>query len=101
MDPMTMQMMFMGASNVLGKAAGPAMPAGPSSVIDTGSTDWMFDSSGWNVSFGDGATTNSQATKTESDPIGLSALGSGLSMNWQTVALIGLGVVAVWAIVRR
>jgi hypothetical protein len=61
----------------------------------------MFDSSGWNVNFGDGSTVTSQATKTQSDPIGLAALGSGLSMNWQTVAMIGLGVVAVWAIVRR
>ncbi len=94
-------MLFMAASGVLGKAAGPAMPGGPSSVVDTGAQDWMFDSSGWNVNFGQGATVTSQATKTQSDPIGLAALGSGLSMNWQTLAAIGLGIVAVWAIVRR
>jgi hypothetical protein len=97
MDP-TMMLM---ASSVIGKAAGPAMPAGPSSAFDSGGTDWMFDSSGWNVNFGQGATVTSQATKTQSDPIGLAALGSGLSMNWQTIAVIGLGIVAVWAIVRR
>ena len=77
-----------------------ARPAGPSSVVDTGGYDWMFDSSGWNVNFGSGGIT-SQATKTESDPLGFAGLGSGLSMNWGTVAVIGLGVAAIWAIMRR
>lgn len=95
MDPS----LLMAASSVLGKSMASA-PSGPSSAYQQNPSDWGFDSSGWNVNFGGGSIT-SQATKTESDPMGLAGLTSGLSMNWPVIAMVGLGVVAVWMITRK
>ncbi len=97
MEPNTL----LAGASIVGRALS-APAAGPSSAFGTQTSpyDAVFDSSGWNVNFG-GGSIDSRATKTESDPIGLAGLTSGLSMNWQTVAMIGLGVVAIWAIMRR
>jgi hypothetical protein len=99
-DDKKMWPQLIAAAGTIGAKAVQTPAPGPSSAFQTSPYEWMFDSSGWNVNFGEGTIT-SQATKTQSDPLGLAGLTSGLSMNWQSVALIGLGVVAVWAIVRR
>lgn len=96
LDPTTAA--IQAGAGVLGKAL-TVPPAGPSSAWGQDSFGSGFDSSGWNVNFGNGSI-DSKATKTGTDPIGLSGLGSGLSMNWQTLALLGLGGLVLWKTIR-
>ncbi|MEH0165577.1 hypothetical protein [Roseateles microcysteis] len=103
MDPMTMGALINGGTQVLGKAL-TTPPTGPSESHLTGTYDFEADHSGWNVNFGGGTIdSTSTKTKTESNPISADGMASGLGLggDWQTMALMGLALVAVWAIVRR
>lgn len=80
-------------ANVLGKAVS-TPPAGPSAAMQSNPYSWGFDSSGWNVNFGNG-TVASSATKSDT-----SGTGTAAAMNWRNLALAGLGVVALWAVLR-
>lgn len=95
---------FKAGADVLGKAL-TVPPAGPSQAQLSGAYSFDWDSSGWNVNFGGGtidSTANKATTKSTDTAAGLPSLfgGSGGSMSWQTAALVGLGVVAVWAAIR-
>lgn len=101
MDPTTLAALINGGSKVLGTAL-QTPPAGPSGAYQTANNGYDADFSGWLVNFGGGTIdSTSSKTKTDSNNLGPTGLASSLGTNWQTVALIGLGVVAVWAAMRR
>ena len=77
-------------SNVLGKAL-TTPQAAPSSSMQANPYTWGFDSSGWNVNFGNG-TVSSAASKTQA-----TGTGAAAALNWQYLVLAGLGLVALWA----
>lgn len=79
------------AGKALGGSGGPVGGGGPSraesSTRTSTSVESVFDSSGWVVNFGEGASISATSTKP-----------AALGQNWLLLAAAG---VAVWAILRR
>lgn len=103
---------FQAGGQVLSKALD-TPPAGPSTANLSGTYSSDADFSGWSINFGNGTLDSTYSkTKTESHTPGGAGTGSGVGpgqalaavgagADWQTLGLIGLGLVGLWAVLRR
>jgi hypothetical protein len=102
---------FQAGGQVLSKALD-TKPAGPSTANLSGTFQSDADFSGWNINFGNGTLDSTLSkTKTESATPGGAGGGGvgpgqalaavGVSADWQTIGLVGLGLVGLWAVLRR
>lgn len=79
---------YSAAFAVLGQAA-QAGPAGPSSAAASNQAQLGFDSSGWNISFGEGSASSSKAD------------AGSASASWLPWVILGVGGVLLWRMTRK